>query len=258
MFHHGHTVSRGVFNGGVQYRVGNVFPICNNRIWAIKNQAVSIRCRMKCNGGGFSVVDAYTRYTGTLGNGFSIAHRSLQLVQDKVSIGKYHIFSRKMSPFLTTFSNILGIGIDLVDVRRIERAMIRYPNAFVRRIFTDQERDYSQRNRRPYLSYAKRFAAKEAFAKATGLGIGSAVGWRDVEILSLTTGQPHLQMSDRCQQALNALWNQPIQGFVSLSDEFPYAQAFVVLVGLSSHNLYKNNLFDHRPVKAGNQDQVIL
>ncbi len=193
-------------------------------------------------------MDAFARYMGTFGNGFSIAHGSLQLVQDKVSIGEYRMFSRKMSSFPTTFSNILGIGVDLVDVRRIERAMIRHPISFVRRIFTDQEQDYAESKKRPCLSYAKRFAAKEAFAKATGLGIGSSLGWRDVEVVSLSKGAPQLRLSHRCQQALNLRWNQRVQGFVSLSDEFPYAQAFVMLVGLS------NNLSDHHQAKAGTQD----
>ena len=142
------------------------------------------------------------------------------------------MFSRKMSLFPTAFSNILGIGVDLVDVRRIERALIRYPNSFVRRIFTHQEQAQAEGKKKPYLSYAKRFAAKEAFAKATGLGIGSTVGWRDVEIVSLPRGQPNLILSHRCENALKTLWNQPFQGLVSLSDEFPYAQAFVMIVGL--------------------------
>jgi holo-[acyl-carrier protein] synthase len=146
------------------------------------------------------------------------------------------MFSRKMSPFLTTFSNILGIGVDLVDVRRIERAMMRHPISFVRRIFTEQEQHDAESKTRPYVFYAKRFAAKEAFAKATGLGIGSALGWRDVEIISLPNGAPQLRMSDGCQKALTMRWNQPVQGFVSLSDELPYAQAFVMLAGFSHHN----------------------
>ena len=196
-------------------------------------------------------MDAYARYMGTFGNGFSIAHGSLQLAQDKVSIWEYRMFSRKMSFFPGTFSYILGIGVDLVDVRRIERAMIRHPISFVRRIFTDQEQDYAESKTRPYLSYAKRFAAKEAFVKATGLGIGSALGWRDVEIVSLSKGAPQLRMSNRCEQALNLRWNQPVQSFVSLSDEFPYAQAFVMLVGLSN-----TNLSNHTQDKAvqGEQD----
>jgi len=163
-----------------------------------------------------------------------------------------------MSSFPTTFSNILGIGVDLVDVRRIERAMIRHPISFVRRIFTDQEQDYAQSKTRPYLSYAKRFAAKEAFAKATGLGMGSALGWRDVEVVTLSKGAPQLRMSEGCEQTLQRVWKQPVQGFVSLSDEFPYAQAFVMLVGLSNHTLYKNHFFDHTQAKAENQDRVIL
>ncbi len=168
------------------------------------------------------------------------------------------MFSRKMSSFPTTFSNILGIGVDLVDVRRIERAMIRHPISFVRRIFTDQEQDYAESKTRPYLSYAKRFAAKEAFAKATGLGIGSVLGWRDVEVVSLSKGAPQLRMSDGCEQALKKLWNQPVQGFVSLSDEFPYAQAFVMLVGLSNHNLCNNTLVDPKQDRAvqGMQDST--
>ena len=154
-----------------------------------------------------------------------------------------------MSFFSTAFSGILGIGVDLVDARRIQGVLLRHPRSFVQRVFTDQEQAYAETKKTPYLSYAKRFAAKEAFAKATGLGIGRALGWKDIEIVSLPSGQPSFALSHRCQNRLRALWDQPVQGLLSLTDEFPYAQAFVILVR-APHQDTRPNLM------AGAEDSV--
>lgn len=136
-----------------------------------------------------------------------------------------------MSLFSTAFSSILGIGVDLVDSRRLEKVWLRYPLAFPQRIFTAQERAYAQAQKTPLLCYAKRFAAKEAFAKATGLGIGPIIGWQDVEVVSQPGGQPSLRLSPRCQRTLEDRWGRSLCAMVSLSDEAPYAQALVILLG---------------------------
>jgi len=142
-----------------------------------------------------------------------------------------------MSLFSKAFANILGIGIDLVDSRRIQRALLRYPHAFAERIFTEQETAYANAANKPALSYAKRFAAKEAFAKATGLGIGGVIGWKDVEVVSQKTGQPCIVLSSSCYEALKIRWGQSFRTLVSLSDESPYAQAFVVITTMTESDV---------------------
>ena len=82
----------------------------------------------------------------------------------------------KMPNLSKYLDGIFGVGVDLVDSRRIERALHLYPNRFAQRIFTSQEIVYCQAQKTPALAYAKRFAAKEAFAKAAGLGIGALTG----------------------------------------------------------------------------------
>lgn len=169
---------------------------------------------------------------------------------------EYLIFSRKMSLPSAIFSSILGIGVDLVDSRRIEKALLRHPNCFVRRIFTDQERTHADAQKKPVLSYAKRFAAKEAFAKAAGLGIGRVIGWKDVETVSQPSGQPTLIVSTRCQMALTNLWQQNFSTMVSLSDEPPYAQAFVVIVGCPGQDYFQGLTQKGLTLRASDSDSL--
>ena len=123
---------------------------------------------------------------------------------------------------------ILGIGTDLVDSRRVERLLDVHGQRFLMRVFTPIEQRYCLRQKTPSLALAKRFAAKEAFAKALGWGIGHQLGWRDVGIESGARGQPELVVSlsahERIAQALGAFSVK-----VSLSDETPYAMAFVII-----------------------------
>jgi holo-[acyl-carrier protein] synthase len=119
---------------------------------------------------------------------------------------------------------IIGIGTDLVDIRRIEKLLQKYTYRFTEKIFTKRECHYSQNHLRPALAYAKRFAAKEAVSKALGCGIGALVSWQDIEILNTQSGKPYLILSQRIQNI-----SGPCESFLSLSDEYPYAQAFVVL-----------------------------
>jgi holo-[acyl-carrier protein] synthase len=128
-----------------------------------------------------------------------------------------------------SFCEILGIGVDLVDSRRIAGALAKYGSRFETRIFTPQERLQAEQQQNPVLFYAKRFAAKEAFVKATTLGIGKSISWQDINVVSGPRGAPEISLSQRCEHVLLAQWHTPFCIKVSLSDEKPYAQAFVVI-----------------------------
>jgi holo-[acyl-carrier protein] synthase len=127
---------------------------------------------------------------------------------------------------------IVGIGSDLIDIRRIERALARHGERFVARLYTDEERARSER--RPLLraaSYAKRFCAKEACAKALGTGIRRGVYWRDMGVANLRSGQPTMRLTGGAAARLAEILPQGYKGIihVSLTDDFPLAQAFVVI-----------------------------
>jgi holo-[acyl-carrier protein] synthase len=126
---------------------------------------------------------------------------------------------------------ILGVGSDLVDVRRIERMIDRYGERFLQRIFTDDERARAERGATPAATYAKRFAAKEACAKALGTGFRSGVFWRDLGVINLSSGRPAMRLTGG---ALARLKEMTPRGFepridVTLTDEGPLAQAFVMI-----------------------------
>jgi holo-[acyl-carrier protein] synthase len=127
---------------------------------------------------------------------------------------------------------ILGIGTDIVDVRRIKRLMERFDDRFLNRVFTDAERAGAMsRGQLADLYFAKRFAAKEAVYKAlSGSGV-DGMGWRDAETTNLAGGAPKLLLTGRCKTALERLAPEGYNAAVSLSlsDEPPYAIAFVVI-----------------------------
>ncbi|MDR3515659.1 MAG: holo-ACP synthase [Azospirillaceae bacterium] len=129
---------------------------------------------------------------------------------------------------------ILGIGNDLVDIRRIERVLERHGERFVTRIFTPIERARSERradagNRSA--SYAKRFAAKEACSKALGTGLSHGVFWRDIGVVNLAGGRPTLALTGGALLRLNALTPKGMVARIdlTLTDEYPLAQAIVVI-----------------------------
>ncbi len=129
---------------------------------------------------------------------------------------------------------ILGIGTDLVDIRRIEKTLARHGERFIARVFTDIEREKSDGRRQRAASYAKRFAAKEACAKALGTGMRAGVFWRDMGIVNLRSGCPTIELTGGALARLKALTPK---GFVAsinvaLADDFPLAQAFVVISAL--------------------------
>lgn len=126
---------------------------------------------------------------------------------------------------------IIGIGTDLVDIRRIERTIERFGERFLDRVFTPKERARAERRRNRVPTYAKRFAAKEACAKALGTGFRAGVFFRDIGVVNLPSGQPTLALTGGAMARLDALIPP---GFTSridlaLTDEWPLAQAFVVI-----------------------------
>lgn len=126
---------------------------------------------------------------------------------------------------------IIGIGSDLCDVRRIERSLQRFGERFTHRVFTEGERARSERKVPVAASYAKRFAAKEACSKALGTGMRHGVFWRDMEVVNLRTGQPTMHLTGGARKRLDMLLPQGHTAVihVSLTDELPIAQAFVVI-----------------------------
>ncbi|MFN4287637.1 MAG: holo-ACP synthase [Brevundimonas sp.] len=129
---------------------------------------------------------------------------------------------------------IIGIGSDLTDIRRIEDTLARFGERFTHRCFTDLERARSNRKPGPAASYAKRFAAKEACAKALGTGMRGAVYWRDMGVVNLPSGQPTLALTGGAARRLQSLMPEGHSARIhlSLTDDYPYAQAFVVIEAL--------------------------
>ena len=126
---------------------------------------------------------------------------------------------------------ILGIGSDLCDIRRIAATLERFGARFTHRIFTEGERAKSERRAARAESYARRFAAKEACAKALGTGMAAGVFWRDMEVVNLPGGKPTLQLTGGAAARLASLTppGHTAVVHVSLTDDPPLAQAFVVI-----------------------------
>lgn len=126
---------------------------------------------------------------------------------------------------------IIGIGNDIIDIRRIEKTIERYGDRFLDRIFTDTERQKSERRVNRAASYAKRFAAKEACAKALGTGLSEGVFWRDMGVVNLPSGQPTMKLTGGAAERLASLLpaNHVAQIHLTITDDFPLAQAFVLI-----------------------------
>ena len=129
---------------------------------------------------------------------------------------------------------ILGVGADLTDIRRIQAALDRFGDRFTARCFTAIERTRSDRKPDPAWSYAKRFSAKEACAKALGTGMRSDVYWRDMGVVNLPSGQPTLALTGNAAAHLARMTppGHEARIHLTLSDEHPYALAFVVIEAL--------------------------
>jgi holo-[acyl-carrier protein] synthase len=126
---------------------------------------------------------------------------------------------------------ILGIGSDIIDIRRIEKTIERYGDRFLDRVFTETERKKSDRRAARAASYAKRFAAKEACAKALGTGFSQGVFWKDLGVVNLPTGQPTLRLTGGAAERLQSLLPEgcAAQIHLTITDDFPQAQAFVII-----------------------------
>jgi len=126
---------------------------------------------------------------------------------------------------------ILGVGSDLIDIRRIEAAIARFGDRFIDRIFTENERRRCERRANPGPSYARRFAAKEAAAKALGTGFRSGVFWRDLGVVNMPSGQPGMRLTGGALRRLEAITPKGLTARldVTLTDEPPLAQAVVII-----------------------------
>ena len=129
---------------------------------------------------------------------------------------------------------ILGIGSDITDVRRIAKVIERHGDRFIDRVFTPAERERAERRRNRVETYAKRFAAKEACAKALGTGLRAGVWWRDMGVVNLPSGRPTMQLTGGAKRRLEAITPAGYEARIDLtiSDEGPMAQAFVIISAL--------------------------
>ena len=126
---------------------------------------------------------------------------------------------------------IIGLGNDITDIRRIEKTIERYGERFLSRIFTETERQKSDRRRLRAASYAKRFAAKEACAKALGTGFSRGVFWQDMGVVNLPSGRPTLALTGGAARVLQQLMPEGHEAQIDLTitDDFPTAQAIVII-----------------------------
>src|SRR5690242_6952519 len=131
---------------------------------------------------------------------------------------------------------ILGLGSDLIDIRRIEKALEKHGERFIARIFTDIERAKSDRRANRAASYAKRFAAKEACAKALGTGLSRGVFWRDMGVVNLPGGRPTMRLTGGALKRLQAITPAGHEARIDLTitDEGPLAQAFVIISAVAA------------------------
>jgi holo-[acyl-carrier protein] synthase len=126
---------------------------------------------------------------------------------------------------------ILGIGSDITDIRRIAKVIERHGERFLERVFTPTERARAERKKNRIESYAKRFAAKEACAKALGTGLRAGVWWRDMGVVNLPSGRPTMRLTGGALRRLEAITPAGCEARIdlTLTDEGPMAQAFVLI-----------------------------
>src|ERR1044072_699712 len=128
---------------------------------------------------------------------------------------------------------IIGLGSDLIDIRRMEKTLERFGQRFIDRVFTDVEQAKSERRTERVASYAKRFAAKEACAKALGTGLRHGVFWRDMGVINLPSGRPTLRLTGGAARQLDAITPEGYEARIdlTLTDDFPLAEAVVIISG---------------------------
>jgi holo-[acyl-carrier protein] synthase len=133
---------------------------------------------------------------------------------------------------------ILGIGNDLIDIRRIDATLSRFGDRFIDRVFTKTEREKSERRAQRAASYAKRFAAKEACSKALGTGFRNGVYWRDMGVINLPSGRPTLKLTGGAARQLARMLPEGYEARIdlTLTDDFPLAEAVVIISGIPVKN----------------------
>jgi holo-[acyl-carrier protein] synthase len=138
---------------------------------------------------------------------------------------------------------ILGIGSDITDVRRVAKVIERHGDRFINRVFTPAERARAERRRNRVETYAKRFAAKEACAKALGTGLRAGVWWRDMGVVNLPSGRPTMELTGGAKRRLEAITPAGYEARIDLTitDEGPMAQAFVIISAVATSGRLKVN-----------------
>ncbi|AXX99355.1 holo-ACP synthase [Profundibacter amoris] len=126
---------------------------------------------------------------------------------------------------------ILGIGTDLANIERIEKTLARFGDRFRNRVFTEVEQQKAERRKDVAGTYAKRWAAKEACSKALGTGLRMGISWRDMAVSNLETGQPVMAVTGWARERLDSMTPAGHQAIihVTLTDDYPWAQAFVII-----------------------------
>jgi holo-[acyl-carrier protein] synthase len=129
---------------------------------------------------------------------------------------------------------IIGLGSDLIDIRRIENSIERFGERFTKRIYTEIEQAKSDKRRNRAASYAKRFAAKEACSKALGTGLSNGVFWRDMGVVNDRFGKPTMKLTNGAGKRLAEMMPSGYQPHihVTITDDYPLAQAFVIIEAL--------------------------
>ncbi len=129
---------------------------------------------------------------------------------------------------------ILGIGSDLIDIRRIEKTLGRFGDRFIQRVFTPLEQKKAESRAERIATYAKRFAAKEACSKALGTGFRRGTFWRDMGVVNLPSGRPTLELTGGARKHLDALTppGHTARIDVTITDEYPMAQALVIITAV--------------------------
>jgi holo-[acyl-carrier protein] synthase len=129
---------------------------------------------------------------------------------------------------------ILGMGSDLIDIRRIEKTLERFGERFINRIYTELERTKSDKRMNRAASYAKRYAAKEAMSKALGTGFRKGVFWRDMGVINLPSGKPTMALTGGAAERLKEITPEGMKAQIELTitDEPPLAQAIVIVTAM--------------------------
>lgn len=137
---------------------------------------------------------------------------------------------------------IIGLGSDLIDIRRIEKSLEKHGSRFTSRIYTEIEQQKSDKRKNRAASYAKRFAAKEACCKALGTGISNGVFWRDMGVVNDKNGKPTMKLTNGAAKRLAEMMPNGYEPHIhiTITDDFPLAQAFVIIEALPSTIKTKN------------------